>query len=123
MRTIMPSLALLGFLAIFAVPAQAQFQGPSSLDRQYTVSEIRDKATYLDRIDALVRVRGFIVSQQDYNTYLFEDATGMIRVEIDRKVLPDRPFNDKTEVILVGQVENDLLFRTEIEVERFRFAE
>ncbi|MCO6485902.1 MAG: NirD/YgiW/YdeI family stress tolerance protein [Saprospiraceae bacterium] len=116
---IIPSLLIFCLTAFFyALPAHAQFQGPTALDKEYTVKEVRAKAAHLDRLDIAVRVRGNIVRQQDEDTYLFEDGTGMIRVDIDSDKLPDRPFNDKTVVILIGEVEYNLFGKTEINVDR-----
>lgn len=100
-----------------------QYEGPKSVDKFYTVKEIRIGAAQLDRGDALVRVRGFIISQINEETYQFKDATGVIMVEIDPRDLPKRTFNDKTELILVGEVDYDLLDGTEINVEHIYFVE
>ena len=116
------SLILACFLFATAI-ASAQYQGPKSKDRQYTVKEVRVNAAQLDRIDALVRVRGFIINQLNEESYQFKDMTGLIQVDIDRRILPTRPFSDKTEVILIGEVDYDLLEGTEIIVEQFLFVD
>lgn len=120
------SIILSAFLVAFLLApgsASAQYEGPKSKDRQYTVKEVRVNAAQLDRIDALVRVRGFIVNQMNEESYQFKDMTGMIHVDIDRRIMPNRPFTDKTEVILVGEVDYDLLEGTEIIVEQFLFVD
>lgn len=113
-------------IAGFFLPAGAvfaQYQGPKSTDKFYTVKEIRVNAAQLDRIDALVRVRGYIVNQTNEDTYQFKDATGIILADIDRRLLPNRPFTDKTEIILIGEVDYDLLEGTEINVEQLLFVD
>lgn len=95
----------------------AQYNGPGVAIQSYTVKEIRDNAMKLDRLDKLVKVQGFIIKQINAENFEFRDSTGTIRVEIKRKYMPDKPFNEKTEVILIGEVDHDLLEPTEIEVE------
>ncbi len=99
-----------------------QFQGPGTTDRTYTVKEIKDNASRLDRMDTLVKVQGLIVMQISKDTYEFKDNTGTILVEIDKKKLPAKPFDDKTELILIGEVDHDMLEPLELEVEELYFV-
>jgi uncharacterized protein (TIGR00156 family) len=48
--------------------------------------------------------------------YWFEDSTGKIKIEIDKKYMPATEFNHETKVVIVGEVDYDLLEGTEIEV-------
>ncbi len=99
-----------------------QYKGPELIDKTYSVKEVIDNASRLDRSDALVKVQGYIVKQINADTYEFKDKTGIIRVEIDRKQLPNRPFDDKTELILIGEVDNDVFEPVEIEVKEVLFV-
>lgn len=99
-----------------------QYKGPGVTDKTYSVKEIIENASRLDRSDVLVKVQGFIVKQINADTYEFEDKTGVIRVEIDRKRLPNRPFDDKTELILIGEVDNDIFKPVEIEIKEVLFV-
>jgi uncharacterized protein (TIGR00156 family) len=99
-----------------------QFQGPGVLDKTYSVKEIIDNASRLDRSDALVKVQGYIVKQINADTYEFKDKTGTIKIEIDKKRLPSNPFDDKTELILIGEVDNDIFAPVEIEVKEVHFV-
>ncbi|NCU31382.1 MAG: NirD/YgiW/YdeI family stress tolerance protein [Candidatus Moranbacteria bacterium] len=112
---------LVGLISISSI-SFGQFQGPRPTDKTYTVKEINDNASRLDRSDALVKVQGFIIKQINKDTYEFKDNTGTILVEIDRKRLPDRPFDENTELILIGEVDNDLFEPVEIEVKEVHFV-
>ena len=113
-------------LTIFTVlmfgHTRAQYTGPSSTDRIYTVKEIKENASQLDKSDELVRVRGFIVKQINKDTFQFQDKTGTIKIELKKKYMPAEPFDEKTELILTGEVDYDFLEGTEIEVEEVEFV-
>lgn len=110
------TISLIFILVAVSNLSYGQFWGPGSADKTYTVKEILDNASRLDRSDALVKMQGYIVKQLKSDTYEFQDKTGKIKVEIDRKRLPATPFDDKTELILIGEVDNDILEPVEIEV-------
>ena len=95
----------------------AQYTGPSSTDRLLTVKEVKERASQLDKSEELVRVKGFIVKQLNKDTYQFQDSTGTLKIELKKRYMPVEPFNDKTEVIITGEVDYDFLDGTEIEVE------
>ncbi|SHE97721.1 TIGR00156 family protein [Mariniphaga anaerophila] len=98
--------------------ANAQYTGPGSQAADHTVKQVSDNALKLDRKDTMVKIKGFIVEKIKDENYWFQDSTGKIRVEIDKKHLPATPFNDKTEVVIIGEVDYDLLEGTEIEVKK-----
>lgn len=95
---------------------QAQYTGPGSTAQVKTVKEVSDNALKLDRKDTMVKLQGFIIEQLGDDNYMFKDATGKIRVEIDKKRLPAATFNENTEMVIIGEVDYDLLEGTEIEV-------
>lgn len=114
---------LLSMLALFSVQEiSAQYTGPGATSRMYTVQEIKANASKLDKSDAIVKVKGFIIEKTSKDTYWLQDTTGKILIEIENKQMPATPFNEKTEVILTGEVDNDLLEGVEIEVEQLQFA-
>lgn len=113
---------LLFILVSISNLSYGQFQGPGVLDKTYSVKEIIDNASRLDRSDALVKVQGYIVKQINADTYEFKDKTGTIKIEIDKKRLPSNPFDDKTELILIGEVDNDIFAPVEIEVKEVHFV-
>ena len=119
---LLKALLLLFILNSVSNLSYAQFQGPGGADKTYSVKEIIDNPSRLDRSDALVKVQGYIVKQINMDTYEFKDSTGFILVDIDKKIIPTKPFNDKTELILIGEVDHDLLEPVEIEVEEVLFG-
>lgn len=121
-RNLLKVLLLLFILISVSNLSYAQFQGPGVADKTYSVKEIIDNASRLDRSDALVKIQGYIVKQINADTYEFKDSTGFILVDIDKKTLPTKPFNDKTELILIGEVDHDMLEPVEIEVDEVLFV-
>lgn len=100
----------------------SQYTGPHSTDKFYTVKEIKENASRLDKSDEIVKVKGYIIRQLNKDTYEFKDNSGTLLVDIDKKKLPIRPFDDKTELILLGEVDHDLLEPIEIEVDEVLFV-
>lgn len=102
--------------------AQAQYTGPGATNEVTTVKEVIDNASKLDKSDRQIKVKGFVTEQINNDTFWFKDSTGKIRVEIEKKQMPKTPFNDKTEVILIGEIDYDLLEGSEIEVDSLSFV-
>ena len=96
---------------------QAQYTGPGATVELYTVKKVIDNASKLDKSDKQIKVKGFVIEQINNDTFWFKDTTGKIRVEIEKKQIPDISFNEKTEVIIIGEVDYDLLEGSEIEVD------
>ena len=57
--------------------------------------------------DAPVVVDGYITRRIAKEKYVLSDGSSEIRVEINQKYLPARPFNDKSRVQIRGVVDND----------------
>ncbi|HNU77045.1 MAG: NirD/YgiW/YdeI family stress tolerance protein [Prolixibacteraceae bacterium] len=98
--------------------SRGQYTGPGSTGKVYTVKEILENAAKLDKSDEVVTLKGYIVKQHNSDTYHFKDSTGEIRVEIEKKNLPATPFNEKTELLITGEVDFDLLEGTEVEADK-----
>lgn len=116
----MKTIVILFITIIFAISINSvfgQFQGPATLDKIYTVKEIKENASKLDRSDQLVKVKGFIIKQINKDDYTFQDSTETIRVELKKKYMPVQPFDDKTELIMICEVDYDMLEGVELEVE------
>src|SRR5690606_5537436 len=94
----------------------AQYKGSISA-KLYLVKDVVEQAAQLDKSDALVKIQGFIVDRVNDDTYWFKDSSGRIQVEIDEDQIPNFPFDEKTELIIVGEVDYDVLEEVEIEVE------
>lgn len=99
----------------------AQYTGPGAEGKTYTVEEIKANASSLDKSDAIVQLKGFVVEQINKEDYWFKDSTGKILVEIEKDALPAGTFDDKTEVVIIGEVDYDVLEGVEIEVDEVRF--
>jgi len=110
--TIMMTALLAGIFGTLS----AQYTGPGSTAQVKTVKEVSDNALKLDRKDTMVKLKGFIIEQLGDDNYMFKDATGKIKVEIDKKRLPAATFNENTEMVIIGEVDYDLLEGTEVEV-------
>ena len=117
MRTVV-YMFLSGLLLMIPGISHGQYTGPGSTGKVYTVKEIKEKAAKLDKSDETVTLKGSIVKQYNSDTYLFRDSTGEIKVEIKKKDLPATPFNDKTELLITGEVDFDLLEGTEVEADK-----
>ncbi len=80
----------------------AQFTGSSVTGRTSTVEQARNAP-----IDTYVTVTGNIVAHLRENYYTFRDATGEIRVEIERPVWRNRKIGPDTKVQLVAEVDQN----------------
>ncbi|MBN2348018.1 MAG: NirD/YgiW/YdeI family stress tolerance protein [Bacteroidales bacterium] len=96
---------------------QAQYTGHGATMELSVVKDVIDNASKLDKSDKQVKVKGFVIEQINNDTFWFKDTTGRIRVEIEKKQMPATPFNEKTEVIILGEVDYDLLEGCEIEAD------
>lgn len=114
------SLALLAALAApvaLALPAQAAFDGPGAKVAaggfegpvSGAMADTVAKAVTLGD-DSPVVLTGNIVSQVagSKDKFTFKDATGEVRVEIDRKVFAGRTVTPKDTVRIIGKVDKDL---------------
>ncbi len=115
MKTMKMILMSAFFMTVFGV-ANAQYTGPGSKAKLMTVKQVADDALKLDRKDTMVKLEGIIVEQLGDEMYWFEDSTGKIKIEIDKKYMPATEFNHETKVFIIGEVDYDLLEGTEIEV-------
>ncbi|AMG88899.1 NirD/YgiW/YdeI family stress tolerance protein [Bordetella parapertussis] len=103
-------------LATQAGLAQAQYVGPSS-NQQMSVKELLDTA----RDDAVVTLRGKLVKQLSDDTYLLDDGTGRVQVEIDRHLFPpNQPVDANTLVEVSGEFDKEVIGTSEVEVKALR---
>lgn len=117
MKTIKLIVATLVFV-VFGVSSYAQYTGPGGTTEKTTIKAVLADASKLDRNDTRVKLTGNIVEQINNDTYWFKDETGKVKIEISKKHLPETPFNEKSTVTIVGEVDYDILEGTEIEVEQ-----
>lgn len=95
--------------------ALAQYVGPSNV-KLTTVAEVLKSGTD----DQHVVLRGNLLKKVGSEKYEFSDGTGTIRVEIDKKIFPREPIDDKTKVEIQGEVEKDFMSSPEIDVDSIR---
>lgn len=115
-------LALL--LASAALTATAQYTGPGAraptkLSLATTVAQILREATD----DRPVELTGNLVQQTGRELYLFRDSTGEITVEIDSEDFPaNQQIGPEVLVKISGEVEDRLMRKPRVEVERLQLA-
>lgn len=104
-----------GMIASFAL---AQFVGPSSQLPVSTVSQVLKDAGSLDRRDVQVALRGNIISYLHGDYYYFRDNTGTILMELEPEDMPYQPFDDKTPLMVYGEVDAEWFEKTKLDVSR-----
>ncbi|MGL5467885.1 MAG: YgiW/YdeI family stress tolerance OB fold protein [Shewanella sp.] len=83
-------------------PLQGGFQGPSAQQI------IRDVVSALNASDdTKVELIGHIISSSGHDDYIFRDATGEIKVEIDDDLWRGKTVTPQTQVIIRGEVDKD----------------
>jgi len=90
--------------AMLALPASAQFVGPLDAGTVTTVSEAGSAAT-----GTYVTLEGRISRHLGEDYYLFGDASGEIRVEIEPGVFAGREVTPETALRLEGEVDRNLV--------------
>ncbi|MBP6020430.1 MAG: NirD/YgiW/YdeI family stress tolerance protein [Burkholderiaceae bacterium] len=111
-------LALAVIAGAFALPAHAQYSGPSTIS-EGTVAAIL--ANPVD--DQAVQLQGHLLRRTAHDKYIFSDGTAEIVAEIKDKRFPTQPVNEKTKVELIGEVDTGLTRHPEIEVDSVRVIE
>ncbi|CAG9229104.1 YgiW/YdeI family stress tolerance OB fold protein [Burkholderia vietnamiensis] len=101
-------------LATLSAGAHAQYTGPSAAAAT-TVKDLL--ATGKD--DQPVQLHGRIVRHVGGDDYAFADATGTIRVEIDRKLwAAGQPVSEQSDVKLTGEFERKWSGSVKVDVDR-----
>lgn len=72
------------------------------------------------RDDMPVQLTGKIISQVDDEEYIFQDATGQIKVEIDRKVWRGVDVSPNDIITIYGKVDKETFKPNEVEVYRLQ---
>lgn len=112
-------MAILISAPAIAADKSGGYTGPTEGANKVTVKEALDK-----RDDTVVQLTGNIVSKiagKD-DKYMFRDATGEIKVDIDRKVFHGLNVSDKDTVCITGKVDKDLGEATEIDVKQLEIV-
>lgn len=97
--------------------AQSSIEGFYNPIKTQTIKEVIKNASSLDKKDTLVQISGFFTEQINREDYWFSDSTGRIRVSLDDDIhFPS--FNKNQKVTIVGEVDDDFINGTEIEIEK-----
>jgi uncharacterized protein (TIGR00156 family) len=120
----MKYLVLFLIILMFNQKAEAQYTGPSgSVDRQLTVSDVLENARILNLRDTQVQLHGYVEEHIREDYYWFKDSSGRIRIELYNDIMPAKPFDETTKVLLTGEVDFNLLFGTYLWVKQLSIAE
>lgn len=90
---------LLGAI-LSAAPAAAQFTGPAAAGTQMTAAQAATAAP-----GSYITLEGHIVAHLREDYFIFRDASGEIRVEIEPEVFQSRPVSPLTRLRLLGEVD------------------
>ncbi len=112
----------LGAILFLATTACAQYTGPNTSHRSLTVKEVIKDASSLDKKDILVTMEGKVIEQINKDTFWFEDKTGKVLIEIEKKHFPSFQFDQNTLIRIVGEVDYDVLEEVEVEVENIELV-
>ena len=100
-------------LSSMAIPAAAQYVGTSVAPTYISVTDVlKDPVD-----DVAVSFEGYLIKKIANKKYIFSDGVAQIRVAIDPKHFPTTPINEKTRVVIRGEVENDFMESPEIDVD------
>lgn len=105
-------------VAVFALPVQAQYSGPSAIS-QTTVAEILKNPVD----DQDVQIQGHLLRQTAHDKYIFSDGTGEIVAEIKGRHFAGQSVDDETKVELIGEVDTSRKHPPKIEVDSVRVVE
>ena len=110
---------LICILSLLLVSTLGYSQGKNNIQR-YTVQQVNDQASHLDKMDMLVELRGTVGARSEEDELWFSDATGRLLIEFDDKNLVNLVIKEGMEIIIIGEVDHDLLETVEVEVEQWR---
>ncbi|MBF6617991.1 MAG: NirD/YgiW/YdeI family stress tolerance protein [Candidimonas sp.] len=101
--------------ALFALPAHAQYTGPSTISEGSVAAILADPQD-----DQAVQLQGHLLRRTSHDQYIFSDGSGEIVAEIDDKRFPAQAVSEKTKVEIIGEVDTGLTRPPEIEVDSIR---
>ncbi|MDO4936779.1 MAG: NirD/YgiW/YdeI family stress tolerance protein, partial [Sutterellaceae bacterium] len=70
-----------------------------------------------------VALEGRVTKELWHEKYMFEDATGTVKVKIDDKLLYGKPIDSKTKVRIEGEFEREFMETDEVEVKTISVIE
>ncbi|KXF80615.1 YgiW/YdeI family stress tolerance OB fold protein [Enterovibrio coralii] len=99
-------------------PAMGGFSGP--VNAIGTVKAVLDAGMFSD--DQPVSLTGYITQSRGGETYTFQDATGVIDVEIDHDKWFGQQVTPKTKVAILGEIDKEFNYTT-IDVDSIRIVQ
>lgn len=122
MRPLYKTLPVAVAAVLAASVATAQFVGPGSPANASAAPSVASViAAPVD--DHRVELTGTIVRQTGHETYLFEDGTGSIEIEVDADEFPAGVAIDaRTRVVIVGEVDVRWMRAPRIDVDELRLT-
>ena len=114
------ALALFALMTFGAASSHAEYTGPAEGSaKQGTLRTVVEVLNHPQE-DQIVWLAGVLTKKISKENYLFRDATGEIRVEIDAEDLPATPINEKTRLEIMGEVDTGWMHAPRIDVHRVR---
>ena len=101
----MKKLTLVTLLAVLSTPALANFTGPNAVN----ITTVQGALKAAD--ETPVVLTGNITQALGNETYMFKDATGEIRLEIDSEDWRQQTVSPKDTVTIYGEVDNEWTHR------------
>src|SRR5690606_41931189 len=89
--------------ALFALPAHAQYTGPSSINEGSVAAILADPQD-----DQAVQLQGHLLRRTSHDQYICSDGSGAIVAEIDDKRFPAQAVSEKTKEEILGAVDTGL---------------
>lgn len=108
-------LACLLLSVLLATTAMANYSGPSA-GAQHQTGDVSKALNARD--DTRMILEGRVTKHLGGDKYTFQDRTGSMVVEIDRKAMQGIKFDDKTRVRLYGEVDSEKQRKNEFDVSR-----
>jgi len=110
-------MAAIVFLALtWSTAISADYTGPGSGPEPRSVAEILEAP----RDHKHVSIEGTLTRKIGDEKYMFSDGTGEIKVEIDDDDLPAKSVDERTKLVITGEVEPRFLRAPKIEVDTVR---
>lgn len=106
-------LSTLATAALLTPHAFAEYTGPSNTPIYKTIGEVLQNPVD----DVQVSLEGYLLREVGKEKHIFSDGKSEVRVDIDRKLMPATAINDKTRVLIRGEIEKDFMQSPEIDVD------
>ena len=70
--------------------------------------------------DRRVSLRGTITKQESKETFLFEDGSGEMQLDIDSDLTDKSPINPPVEVEIIGEIDKGIISDTQVDVKSYK---